>query len=105
MTDNIYDYRQVSVLSNLRKVFEKKVLKNCFQNFCQTFSFSAINKLKIRKKKRNTRLTALICLYNLQPAFEVRKYAIYVSVFTMLVLILCPARIYLTNWKDVANVG
>ena len=73
---NISNYRQVSVLSKLNKVFEN-LIYNRFRSFCQTSKFLAKNQFGFRKK-RHTELVALILIDKLIPSLEQKQYAICV---------------------------
>ena len=70
----ISNYRHVSVLYNLSKVFEN-LLYIRLQSFCHASSFHAKNQFDFRKD-RNTELAALSLLDKVLPALEDKKYAI-----------------------------
>ena len=73
---NISNYRPVSVLNNLSKVFEN-LLYNRLQSFCHASNFLAKNQFGFRKH-RSTELAGLSLLDKVLSALEDIKYAIYV---------------------------
>jgi len=76
----IPNYRPISVLCNLSKIFENLIYER-IQKFCQSSNFLAENQFGFRKN-RNTELAAFNLMDKLLHALEDQKYAICVFLDT-----------------------